>query len=154
MSIWTNIFGVKKASATQNKERLPSNLKWFLKSSAFSVHSVPQVLYKLPQRAKLEKFEDALLCQSPLVCKMKHLWTTYLLTLLWPGSFFFHPIYCDRGMCSPSHLIKNLAFWLWRLMAGCIDSQLKQEKCCRKFICPQMLNSGAWTSVSKMDNNR
>ncbi|XP_056914754.1 DDB1- and CUL4-associated factor 17 [Takifugu flavidus] len=30
------------------------------------VHSVPQVLYKLPQRSKLEKFEDALLCQSPL----------------------------------------------------------------------------------------
>ncbi|XP_045910350.1 DDB1- and CUL4-associated factor 17 [Micropterus dolomieu] len=28
------------------------------------VHSEPQVLYKLPQRSKLEKFEDALLCQS------------------------------------------------------------------------------------------
>uniref|UniRef100_A0A3Q3VM00 DDB1 and CUL4 associated factor 17 n=1 Tax=Mola mola TaxID=94237 RepID=A0A3Q3VM00_MOLML len=31
-----------------------------------SVHSVPRVLYKLPRRSKLEKFEDALLCQSPL----------------------------------------------------------------------------------------
>nr|XP_046261208.1 DDB1- and CUL4-associated factor 17 [Scatophagus argus] len=30
------------------------------------VHSEPQVLYKLPKRSKLEKFEDALLCQSPL----------------------------------------------------------------------------------------
>ncbi|XP_078117990.1 DDB1- and CUL4-associated factor 17 isoform X2 [Sander vitreus] len=30
------------------------------------VHSEPQLLYKLPKRSKLEKFEDALLCQSPL----------------------------------------------------------------------------------------
>ncbi|KAA8588152.1 hypothetical protein FQN60_001346 [Etheostoma spectabile] len=30
------------------------------------VHSEPQVLYKLPKKSKLEKFEDALLCQSPL----------------------------------------------------------------------------------------
>uniref|UniRef100_A0A8D3E1I6 Ddb1 and cul4 associated factor 17 n=1 Tax=Scophthalmus maximus TaxID=52904 RepID=A0A8D3E1I6_SCOMX len=30
------------------------------------VHSEPQVLYKLPKRSKVEKFEDALLCQSPL----------------------------------------------------------------------------------------
>ncbi|XP_035029887.2 DDB1- and CUL4-associated factor 17 isoform X1 [Hippoglossus stenolepis] len=30
------------------------------------LHSEPQVLYKLPKRSKLEKFEDALLCQSPL----------------------------------------------------------------------------------------
>ncbi|XP_029937227.1 DDB1- and CUL4-associated factor 17 isoform X2 [Myripristis murdjan] len=30
------------------------------------VHSQPQVLYKLPKRSKLEKIEDALLCQSPL----------------------------------------------------------------------------------------
>ncbi|XP_041806320.1 DDB1- and CUL4-associated factor 17 isoform X2 [Chelmon rostratus] len=30
------------------------------------VHSEPCVLYKLPKRSKLEKFEDALLCQSPL----------------------------------------------------------------------------------------
>ncbi|XP_036966315.1 DDB1- and CUL4-associated factor 17 [Acanthopagrus latus] len=30
------------------------------------VHSEPQVLYKLSKRSKLEKFEDALLCQSPL----------------------------------------------------------------------------------------
>uniref|UniRef100_UPI0037E92A37 DDB1- and CUL4-associated factor 17 n=1 Tax=Semicossyphus pulcher TaxID=241346 RepID=UPI0037E92A37 len=30
------------------------------------VHSQPQLLYKLPKRSKLEKFEDALLCQSPL----------------------------------------------------------------------------------------
>ncbi|KAM9347154.1 DDB1- and CUL4-associated factor 17 [Symphorus nematophorus] len=30
------------------------------------VHSEPQVLYRLPKRSKLEKFEDALLCQSPL----------------------------------------------------------------------------------------
>ncbi|XP_068186170.1 DDB1- and CUL4-associated factor 17 isoform X2 [Antennarius striatus] len=30
------------------------------------VHSEPQILYKLPERSKLEKFEDALLCQSPL----------------------------------------------------------------------------------------
>ncbi|XP_070693845.1 DDB1- and CUL4-associated factor 17 isoform X1 [Pempheris klunzingeri] len=30
------------------------------------VHSQPQVLYKLSKRSKLEKFEDALLCQSPL----------------------------------------------------------------------------------------
>ncbi|KAM3861982.1 DDB1- and CUL4-associated factor 17 [Diretmus argenteus] len=30
------------------------------------VHSEPQVLYKLPKRSKLEKIEDALLCQSPL----------------------------------------------------------------------------------------
>uniref|UniRef100_A0AAQ4PW36 Ddb1 and cul4 associated factor 17 n=1 Tax=Gasterosteus aculeatus aculeatus TaxID=481459 RepID=A0AAQ4PW36_GASAC len=30
------------------------------------VHAEPQVLYKLPRRSKLEKFEDALLCQSPL----------------------------------------------------------------------------------------
>ncbi|XP_070771296.1 DDB1- and CUL4-associated factor 17 [Enoplosus armatus] len=30
------------------------------------VHSEPQVLYKLPKRSKLEKFEDALLCQSPV----------------------------------------------------------------------------------------
>ncbi|XP_042351115.1 DDB1- and CUL4-associated factor 17 isoform X2 [Plectropomus leopardus] len=30
------------------------------------VHSAPQALYKLPKRSKLEKFEDALLCQSPL----------------------------------------------------------------------------------------
>ncbi|XP_062287241.1 DDB1- and CUL4-associated factor 17 [Scomber scombrus] len=29
-------------------------------------HSEPQLLYKLPKRSKLEKFEDALLCQSPL----------------------------------------------------------------------------------------
>lgn len=35
--------------------------------SAFSVHSEPHILYKLPKRSKLEKFEDALLCQSPLV---------------------------------------------------------------------------------------
>ncbi|TNN54233.1 DDB1- and CUL4-associated factor 17 [Liparis tanakae] len=30
------------------------------------VHAEPQLLYKLPKRSKLEKFEDALLCQSPL----------------------------------------------------------------------------------------
>ncbi|KAM8854673.1 DDB1- and CUL4-associated factor 17 isoform 2-T2 [Spinachia spinachia] len=30
------------------------------------VHAQPQVLYKLTKRSKLEKFEDALLCQSPL----------------------------------------------------------------------------------------
>ncbi|XP_071378882.1 DDB1- and CUL4-associated factor 17 [Centroberyx affinis] len=30
------------------------------------VHSEPDVLYKLPKRSKLEKIEDALLCQSPL----------------------------------------------------------------------------------------
>ncbi|XP_040912422.1 DDB1- and CUL4-associated factor 17 isoform X1 [Toxotes jaculatrix] len=30
------------------------------------VHAEPQILYKLPKRSKLEKFEDALLCQSPL----------------------------------------------------------------------------------------
>ncbi|XP_034041894.1 DDB1- and CUL4-associated factor 17 isoform X1 [Thalassophryne amazonica] len=30
------------------------------------VHSEPRLLYKLPKRSKLEKFEDALLCQSPL----------------------------------------------------------------------------------------
>ncbi|XP_076603074.1 DDB1- and CUL4-associated factor 17 [Chaetodon auriga] len=30
------------------------------------VHSEPHFLYKLPKRSKLEKFEDALLCQSPL----------------------------------------------------------------------------------------
>ncbi|XP_071330653.1 DDB1- and CUL4-associated factor 17 isoform X3 [Trachinotus anak] len=30
------------------------------------VHSEPHILYKLPKRSKLEKFEDALLCQSPL----------------------------------------------------------------------------------------
>ncbi|TKS67222.1 DDB1- and CUL4-associated factor 17 [Collichthys lucidus] len=30
------------------------------------VHSEPQLLYKLPKRSKLEKFEDALLCLSPL----------------------------------------------------------------------------------------
>ncbi|XP_068602177.1 DDB1- and CUL4-associated factor 17 [Brachionichthys hirsutus] len=30
------------------------------------VHSEPQVRYKLPKRSKLERFEDALLCQSPL----------------------------------------------------------------------------------------
>ncbi|XP_019945500.2 DDB1- and CUL4-associated factor 17 [Paralichthys olivaceus] len=30
------------------------------------IHTEPQVLYKLPKRTKLEKFEDALLCQSPL----------------------------------------------------------------------------------------
>ncbi|XP_029315370.1 DDB1- and CUL4-associated factor 17 [Cottoperca gobio] len=29
-------------------------------------HSEPQVLYKLPKRSKVVKFEDALLCQSPL----------------------------------------------------------------------------------------
>ncbi|XP_058479281.1 DDB1- and CUL4-associated factor 17 [Solea solea] len=29
-------------------------------------HSEPQLLYKLPKRSKQEKFEDALLCQSPL----------------------------------------------------------------------------------------
>uniref|UniRef100_A0A7N8XDV6 Ddb1 and cul4 associated factor 17 n=1 Tax=Mastacembelus armatus TaxID=205130 RepID=A0A7N8XDV6_9TELE len=31
------------------------------------VHTEPQNLYKLPKRSKLEKFEDALLCQCPLV---------------------------------------------------------------------------------------
>uniref|UniRef100_A0A665W312 DDB1 and CUL4 associated factor 17 n=1 Tax=Echeneis naucrates TaxID=173247 RepID=A0A665W312_ECHNA len=30
------------------------------------VHSEPHTLYKLPKRTKVEKFEDALLCQSPL----------------------------------------------------------------------------------------
>uniref|UniRef100_A0A3B4VFQ8 Ddb1 and cul4 associated factor 17 n=1 Tax=Seriola dumerili TaxID=41447 RepID=A0A3B4VFQ8_SERDU len=30
------------------------------------VHSEPHVLYKLPKRSKVEKFEDALLCQTPL----------------------------------------------------------------------------------------
>ncbi|XP_060910419.1 DDB1- and CUL4-associated factor 17 isoform X1 [Labrus mixtus] len=30
------------------------------------VHSQPHILYKLPKKSKLEKFEDALLCQSPL----------------------------------------------------------------------------------------
>ncbi|KAG7227571.1 hypothetical protein INR49_005386 [Caranx melampygus] len=30
------------------------------------VHLEPHILYKLPKRSKLEKFEDALLCQSPL----------------------------------------------------------------------------------------
>lgn len=123
MSMWTNIFGVKKASTTQNKERLPSNFKWFLKSSVFSVHSVPQVLYKLPQRAKLEKFEDALLCQSPLVCKMKHLWTTYILTLLWTGSFFSSFILWQGNVFTkPSDQKSSLLTltangWLYRLSA-------------------------------------
>lgn len=74
------------------------------------------------------------------------------LTLLWPGSIFFFKsyLYFDRGMFSPSHLIRNLASWLWRPMAGCIDSQPKQEKHYRKFISLQMLNSSVWTLVSEI----
>uniref|UniRef100_A0A3Q2QWA4 Uncharacterized protein n=1 Tax=Fundulus heteroclitus TaxID=8078 RepID=A0A3Q2QWA4_FUNHE len=37
-----------------------------LKSSDFSVHDQPQVLYKFPKKSKQQKIEDALLCQSPL----------------------------------------------------------------------------------------
>lgn len=48
-------------------------------SSGFSVHAEPQVLYKLPRRSKLEKFEDALLCQSPLVSSYN--WSRFL---SWP----------------------------------------------------------------------
>ena len=33
----------------------------------FSIDSHPQLLYKLPQRNKSEKIEDALQCSSPLV---------------------------------------------------------------------------------------
>uniref|UniRef100_A0A3B4ABM0 DDB1 and CUL4 associated factor 17 n=1 Tax=Periophthalmus magnuspinnatus TaxID=409849 RepID=A0A3B4ABM0_9GOBI len=35
---------------------------WF----CFSLHLEPSLLYKLPRRPKQEKFEDALLCQTPL----------------------------------------------------------------------------------------
>ena len=35
--------------------------------SLLSLPSEPQLLYELPKRAKAEKIEDALLCQSPLV---------------------------------------------------------------------------------------
>ncbi|KAM9850738.1 DDB1- and CUL4-associated factor 17 isoform 2-T2 [Aulostomus maculatus] len=56
------------------------------------VHSEPQILYKLPKRSKLDKFEDALLCQSPL----------------------------DQTLASPSHqkpclLVLTANNWLYRL---------------------------------------
>ncbi|KAM7380546.1 hypothetical protein PAMP_003834 [Pampus punctatissimus] len=58
------------------------------------VHSEPQLLYKLPKRSKLEKFEDALLCQSPL----------------------------DKTLASPSDhkpslLVLTASNWLYRLSA-------------------------------------
>ncbi|XP_075896154.1 DDB1- and CUL4-associated factor 17 isoform X2 [Nelusetta ayraudi] len=56
------------------------------------LHSEPQILYKLPKRSKLEKFEDALLCQCPL----------------------------DKTLASPSHHKPSLLAltangWLYRL---------------------------------------
>uniref|UniRef100_A0A7N9ASY0 Ddb1 and cul4 associated factor 17 n=1 Tax=Mastacembelus armatus TaxID=205130 RepID=A0A7N9ASY0_9TELE len=58
------------------------------------VHTEPQNLYKLPKRSKLEKFEDALLCQCPL----------------------------EKTMASPSDQKPSLLFltasnWLYRLSA-------------------------------------
>uniref|UniRef100_A0A7N8XED5 Ddb1 and cul4 associated factor 17 n=1 Tax=Mastacembelus armatus TaxID=205130 RepID=A0A7N8XED5_9TELE len=60
------------------------------------VHTEPQNLYKLPKRSKLEKFEDALLCQCPLVS--------------------------EKTMASPSDQKPSLLFltasnWLYRLSA-------------------------------------
>lgn len=63
-----------------NKTKQQAYPDILFKSPGFSVHSEPQILYKLPKRSKLEKFEDALLCQCPLVSEIQHLSGPKLLT--------------------------------------------------------------------------
>ncbi|KAK2839784.1 hypothetical protein Q5P01_013524 [Channa striata] len=58
------------------------------------VHAEPQSLYKLPRRTKLEKFEDALLCQSPVEKTLASA--------------------CDH---KPSLLVLTASNWLYRLSA-------------------------------------
>uniref|UniRef100_A0A3P8TUF4 Ddb1 and cul4 associated factor 17 n=1 Tax=Amphiprion percula TaxID=161767 RepID=A0A3P8TUF4_AMPPE len=59
---------LKVWSKTSKSQIMYENGKIYFENyqKCYSVHAEPQRLYKLPQRSKQEKIEDALLCQSPL----------------------------------------------------------------------------------------
>lgn len=83
-------------------------------SPTFSLHSEPKFLYKLPKRSQLEKFEDALLCQSSLVSQIKllfnselHIVTNFQTTRLQSSICFV-----NRTRHWLLHPTMNQAFWL------------------------------------------
>ncbi|XP_057708323.1 DDB1- and CUL4-associated factor 17 [Corythoichthys intestinalis] len=86
----------------------------YLKCSS-CVHSRPHALYQLPERSKLTKFEDTLLCQSPLET-----------TLASPSDH------------KPSLLVLTANNWLYRLLDSTgqeLDSVFLSSKHKFKYLC-------------------
>lgn len=100
-----------------------NRIKVLCSDPCFSVHSQPHLLYNLPKRSKLEKFEDALLCQSPLVsdarqttlfccCFEQNMFQSIVLPSCWQEKTLSSP--SDH---KPSLLALTANNWLYRLSA-------------------------------------